>query len=111
MICYHRLWRVSLAFVTENAMYRQVVSSAAIKPPRFEDDSRVASGFGEGQRTKETAYQAARRLARWARAQTLQLLITNQTYDPGFVSIVRAIGYLGLLYIQNSFPSGSLNMA
>jgi hypothetical protein len=92
-------------------MYRQVLSSVAIKPLRFKDDFRVASGFGEGHRTKETAYQAARRLARWAKAQALQLLIMNQTFNPGFVSIVRAVGYLGLLYIQNSFPSGSLNMA
>lgn len=79
---------------SENVMYREVLSSAAIKPPRFEDDFRLASGFGEGQRTRGAAFHAARRLARWARSQTLQLLLTNQTFDPGFASIVRTIGYV-----------------
>jgi predicted nucleotidyltransferase len=79
---------------SENVMYRDVLLSAAVKPPRFEDDFRVASGFGEGQRTREATYQAARRLARWARAQTLRLVGTNLAFDPGFVSIVRTIGYI-----------------
>jgi hypothetical protein len=79
---------------SENVMYREVLSSAAIKPPRFEDDFRVASGFGEGQRTREATYQAARRLARWARAHTLQLARTNRAFDRYFVSIVRTVGYI-----------------
>lgn len=79
---------------SENVMYSQVLSSAKIKPPRFEDDFSFASGFGEGERSREAAYLAARRLARWVRGQTLRLVGTNQAFDPEFVSIVRTIDYI-----------------
>ncbi len=78
---------------SDNSMYRQIFSEASIKPPNFERDFRIASGFSPLRRNKIAVMQATKRLARRARQYIIENYELDKLGDRGFLEMIHGIRF------------------
>lgn len=78
---------------SDNTMYRQIFKEAKIRPPNFERDFLILSGFSQRTREKENIIRTAKRIIEWARKYAESEYRNFPLNDFGFREIVQQLKF------------------